>query len=127
MLKLTYTEFGLHLEQVSTALDVVVTQRVLLAMRLGQKLHVEPGRASFLVPIDTSGLDVLANLLIGREAAVTVDRVDDEFVEVSLQGSWMAQDAEAYEGTFVTMFPSHVEHYIYMLWEASQAAVSSVV
>ncbi len=47
MLKLTYTDVGLHLERMATPLETLVAQRVVLALRAGQRLYIEPGKASF--------------------------------------------------------------------------------
>jgi len=58
MLKLTYTEFGLHLERVTVSLETLVSQRVVLALRMGQTLHVEPSRAAFLLSIEVPGFAV---------------------------------------------------------------------
>jgi hypothetical protein len=62
MLKLNYTDVGLYMEQTMTNPELLIAQRVLLAMRLGrsalpsrkESLHIEPGHASFLLPANTS-------------------------------------------------------------------------
>lgn len=59
MLKLNYTEVGLYMEQTMTAPEILMQDRVVLAMRLGQTFYVEPGRASFLLPTDTPELGQL--------------------------------------------------------------------
>jgi hypothetical protein len=47
------------MERIMTNPELLIAQRVLLAMRLGQTLHVEPGHASFLLPADIPKLKVL--------------------------------------------------------------------
>jgi hypothetical protein len=125
MLKLTYTDFGLHLERVTTSVEAAVAQRVVLAMRMGQTLHVEPSRAAFLLPIATPGLDALARLLrVEQNWAIAIDPVDDECVEVCLQGSWIAATADAHEGMFVVELSEQTEFFVYRLWKATQVAVT---
>ena len=59
MLKLNYTDVGLYMERTMTNPELLIAQRVLLAIRLGRSLHIEPGRASFLLPADIPQLKVL--------------------------------------------------------------------
>ncbi|MEP0873105.1 hypothetical protein NDA01_25280 [Trichocoleus desertorum AS-A10] len=127
MLKLNYTEGGLYMERVMTSPEVAIAQRVVLAMRLEQCLQVEPGHASFLLPADVPELEQL-ELSLRQEcrARVTVMPVDDEFVEVSLSGSWIAESKESHEGMFLTMLSDRVELLIYKLWQMSESHISSL-
>jgi hypothetical protein len=59
MLKLTYTETGFRLERLAQSLEEWVQGRVILALRVGQSLLVEPSTASFLLPVDLPGLPLL--------------------------------------------------------------------
>lgn len=128
MLKLTYTEFGLHLERVTVSLETLVSRRVVLALRMGQTLHVEPSRAAFLLSIDVPGFDELEKLIrLERIASVSIVPVDDQFVEVSVQGHWIANTADAHSGMFVTAFSDRVEFFIYKLWQATQLQASPLV
>ena len=135
MLKLNYTEVGLYMEQTMTAPELLIAGRVVLAMRLGQPLHVEPGRASFLLPADIPELEGLEMALQQEcSSTVTLIPVDEKFVEVGLSGSWIAEDREAHEGMFLTFmgdFPSETlreraEFLIYKLWQMSLAHISSL-
>ena len=118
MLKLNYNDCGLLLERVSASLDAIATQRVMLAVYAGETLHMEPGRAAFLVAVDTIGFiqleDVLQNDAI---QAVTLSGVDSEFVEVSLKGTWIASSADAEAGTFITALTPACESLIYQVWQ----------
>ncbi|GAP94428.1 alr0857 family protein [Leptolyngbya sp. NIES-2104] len=128
MLKLTYTEFGLHLERVTVPLETLVSQRVVLALRMGQTLHVEPSRASFLLSIEVPGFGELEKLIrLERIASVSIVPVDDQFVEVSVQGHWIANTVEAHSGVFVTALGDRVEFSIYKLWQATQLQASPLV
>jgi hypothetical protein len=87
MLKLKYTDVGLFMERTMTNPELLIAQRVLLAMRLGQMLYIKPACASFLLPADIPELKVL-EMALQREygSAVTLIVVDEEFVEVGLSG-----------------------------------------
>jgi hypothetical protein len=134
MLKLNYTDVGLFMERTMTNPELLIAQRVLLAMRLGRSLHVEPGRASFLLPADIPQLKVL-EIALHQEygSVVTLIVVDEEFVEVGLSGSWIAEDKDAHEGMFLTMMSDslsetlreQIECFIYKLWQMSEAHISS--
>jgi hypothetical protein len=136
MLKLNYTEVGLYMERVTTSLEMLIAERVVLAMRLGQTLHVEPGRASFLLPKDIPELAHLeATLRYECSQTVSIIPVDDRFVEISLCGSWIAESADAHEGTFLTMLSDYskggtashrAEFFVYKLWHESQVRISSL-
>jgi hypothetical protein len=127
MLKLNYTDVGLFMERTMTNPELLIAQRVLLVMRLGRSLHVEPGRASFLLPADLPELEGLEAAL-QRECSpsATVLPVDNDFVEVNLSGSWVAESKEAHEGMFLTMMSDRTEFLIYKLWQMSEANISSL-
>ncbi|MBF2029211.1 MAG: hypothetical protein IGS48_21015 [Oscillatoriales cyanobacterium C42_A2020_001] len=123
------------MERTMTNPELLIAQRVLLAMRLGQTLHVEPGRASFLLPADIPQLKGL-EMALQREygSAVTLIAVDEEFVEVGLSGSWIAEDKDAHEGMFLTVMSVYpeggtahhrTEFLIYKLWQMSEVHISS--
>jgi hypothetical protein len=128
MLKLTYTEAGLHMEQVTTPLETLMTQRVTLALRCGHSLYVESGRASFLLRQDTPGLAHLqAALWQERSHNVAIAPVDAQFVEVSLSGSWVAENAAAHAGIFLVALSDYrTEFFVYKLWLESQMQISSL-
>ncbi|MBD2462456.1 hypothetical protein H6G89_15520 [Oscillatoria sp. FACHB-1407] len=128
MLKLNYTEVGLYMEWVVTSLEMAIAQRVILAMRLGQALSVEPGRASFLLPADIPELGHL-EIMLHQECSgnVMITPVNDQFVEVSLSGSWVADSKESHEGMFLAVMSDGVECFIYKLWQMSEAHISSLV
>ncbi|MGI0492285.1 alr0857 family protein [Alkalinema pantanalense CENA528] len=127
MLKLTYTEDGLTLERLAGALETIVTQRVILAMRVGQTLSIEPSRASFLVPIDHVFFNHLVQAIHevqGQEISVCV--VDEDFAEVSLKGCWVAATHEAHEGMLICTLSDRVEFFIHKLWQADPRNLSSI-
>jgi hypothetical protein len=125
MLKLTYTENGLQLERAAAPLEVLVAQRVVLAIRAGQQLHIAPGTASFLLNVHTPGLAQLRrSLQMEQHSMMAIAPVDDDFVELTVQGSWLAEVVEAEEGVFVTALSHLTELLVMKLWEATQPQVS---
>ncbi|HEY9747698.1 MAG TPA: alr0857 family protein [Allocoleopsis sp.] len=126
MLKLNYTDVGLFMERTMTNPELLIAQCVLLAVRLGRSLYVEPGRASFLLPADVPELKVL-EMILHREygSVVTLITVDEEFVEVGLSGSWIAEEKDAHEGMFLTVMSDRIERFIYKLWQMSEVHISS--
>jgi hypothetical protein len=126
MLKLNYTDVGLYMERTKTNPELLIAQRVLLAMRLERSLHIEPGRASFLLPAAIPELKVL-EMALHREygSVVTLIAVDEEFVEVRISGSWIAEDKDAHEGMFLTVMSDRIERFIYKLWQMSEVHISS--
>jgi hypothetical protein len=127
MLKLTYTEVGLHLDRMTGSVEKVVARRSVLAVRIGQSIFVQPGSASFLIPIDCVNLKAFKTAVKG-ESSRTIDlcKVDDDYYEVSIRGTWIASSNEAHEGMFVTMMNPQTELFVQHLWMVSQAQVSSL-
>jgi len=123
MLKLNYTESDLHMERIAAPLEVMVAQRVLLALRAGQTLHIQPGHASFLIPADAPGLAQLEALQLEQRVSLTTP-VDEQFMEICVEGSWIAATAQAHEGTFIAALGDRVEFLVYKLWQATQPQAS---
>lgn len=122
MLKLTYTEMDLRLECLASSLEEAVTQRVILALRTGQPLHIEPSCAAFLLPINLPELAYLeAAIKQEQVAAVAVLPADAEAVEVNLRGTWIASTSQAHEGIFLTTLSDRTEFLVHKLWEVTQA------
>jgi hypothetical protein len=119
MLKLTYTENGFYLERLAQPLEDWVTTRVILALRAGTNLCVEPSTASFLLPANMPQLRHLERHGEGEDA-IALSVCDAEYVEVSLKGTWMTSDTEGIEGVFVTSMSYAVEFFLIKLWEESQ-------
>lgn len=125
MLKLNYTENGLFMERLAVPLEVLIAQRVLLAVRSRQPLTVQPGRSAFLLPMNVDGLNQLELALrLERTQHIDVTPLDEEYVEISIEGTWLAQDAAAVEGTFITAVSDRTEFFVYKLWQVSQSRVS---
>jgi hypothetical protein len=125
MLKLTYTDTGLELERVDATVETVVKRRTILALRLGQPICVQPGRASFLVPIE--GLDLRqfkAMMKNDPGQAIALCKVDHDCYEMTLRGTWIAHSNEAHEGMFVAAMDEAMERYVNQVWLSASAALS---
>lgn len=126
MLKLTYNDVGMHLEHFCGSMETVVTQRTLLALRLGCSICVQPGMASFLIPVDGMNLKTFEAVMQGDAArSIEICNVDAEFYEVSICGVWIANSHEGLDGMFVAAMPEKTEFYVHKLWQISQDMVSA--
>ena len=126
MLKLTYTETGFRLERLAQSLEEWVLSRVILALRVGQRLLVEPSTASFLLPADLPGQPLLQAAVEVDNDAIAVCVCDAKDVEVSLRGTWIASDEENAEGVFVAVMSDRTEFLVFKLWQDSLACSSSL-
>jgi hypothetical protein len=127
MLKLTYMENGFMMEALAQPLEDWVALRVRVAVRSATAICVAPTTASFLLP---AGLPYLSDLeaLSRREGrgAIALAVCDEEFVEVSLQGTWVSCAPEGEEGVFVTAMSDRVEFFLFKIWQEAQALASVV-
>ena len=136
MLKLIYTEKSFHLECLTQSLEQWVQGRVILALRVGQRLCVEPSTASFLLPVDLPGVEVLrAEVKRDVSEIIALSVCDAEYLEVTLRGSWISNGSEDAEGVFVTTmsdspngdsFASRTEFFVHKLWQEAQKSASVV-
>ncbi len=118
MLKLIYTENGFDLEPLTQGLEEWVTNRVLLALRSGTDLSVQPSTAAFLLPSDLTYLEDLVNAAqtqVGEILAVNI--CDRQWVEVVLQGTWLTSEPDSEEGLFVCQLSDHAEFFLHELWQ----------
>lgn len=127
MLKLTYTENSFQLERLAQSLEDWVTGRVLLSLRAGWHICVEPSTASFLLPVDLPGIEQL-EVETHREDTeiISFGACDAEYVEVSLHGSWVSAGAESDEGVFVVALSDRTEFFLFKLWQEAQIGASCV-
>lgn len=125
MLKLTYIETGFYLEYLAKSLEEWVQGRVILALRVGESLQVEPSTAAFLLPTDLPGLDTLA-IEVRRldPESISLSACDTGYVEVSIKGTWLSSDSEIAEGVFVAAMSHSVEFFLLKLWQDAQVRAS---
>ncbi|WP_017306723.1 alr0857 family protein [Spirulina subsalsa] len=123
MLKLTYTENGFYLEQLTVSLENWVTARMLLALRSATSIMIEPSTASFLLPANLPQWSELERLAISTEGyanTITLARCDNECREVCLQGTWVVSEPESEEGIFIAHLSDGLEHFLYQLWREAE-------
>lgn len=125
MLKVTYLESGLYLEQLEQSVEEWITQRVLLAVRMGQQLVVDRNTASLLLPIDLVKRSSLIALMY-EEMDVTLFQVDAEYFEISLQGTWISSSDQGTEGVFVTVLNAAIESVLFNIWQLAHANAPSI-
>lgn len=123
MLKVTYTEAGLHLESLSQALEEWIACRIVFALRTSQRLVIEPGSASILIAKSTTNLSIL-NAMLQETDSITFSVCDSEYVEVSLQGTCLTSDFAGTEGIFVADLSPKTETMLLQLWQASVTQTS---
>ncbi len=118
MLKLIYTETDLHIEKLTASVEEWIGQRVLLALRVGDKVVVEPMNASFSLSTNLAGWNDL-EYLICREASdsVALSICDADSIEIGLEGYWLASNCNSEEGVFVTHLPPKVEASLLEVWQ----------
>jgi len=125
MLKLTYIETGFHLELLAKSLEEWIAMRVILALRVGECICVEPSTASFLLPANLPGLDLLeAEVQRQGTDIIALCACDAEYVEVILKGTWLASDLESAEGVFVAVLSHSSEFFLLKLWHEAQISAS---
>ena len=125
MLKLTYTETGFNLERLAQSPEQLVALRVILAMRVGQSVCVEPSTAAFLLPANLSALSLLEMEVRRDESdAIALCVADAEYVEVNLRGTWLSVNAEGADGIFMTVLSDRAEFLLLKLWYEAQAGAS---
>ena len=127
MLKLQYNENGLYMDRVNSLLEPFVAQRVTLMVRAGQSLHVQSGRACFLLPAKLPTLWELESI-VGMDGAegIHLCRVDAETVEVSVPGLWMTEALEAEDGLFLMSGSEAIESLLHHLWQQGEQLLSSL-
>lgn len=127
MLKLTYIENSFHLEHLAKSLEEWVALRVILALRVGECICAQPSTASFLLPADLPGVDLLkAEVECQETDALALCACDADYVEVSLQGTWLASDSESAEGILVAALSHSIEFFLLKLWQEAQIGATVV-
>jgi hypothetical protein len=106
------------------SLEEWVTTRVLLSLRVGTSLTVEPSTASFLLPIDLPVLSELKTLQKEYGEMISVTPCDAEHAEVCLEGTWVTSGQENDEGIFICTMSDRAESCLEKIWQDSQVGAS---
>ncbi|MDJ0594627.1 MAG: hypothetical protein QNJ72_32405 [Pleurocapsa sp. MO_226.B13] len=124
MLKITYLEDGIYLEQLQETVEAWKNDRILVSLRAAINIYVEASIACLVLPLDVFYLQGLAELK-AREL-VEVTPCDEEYIEVSLSGTWIAQSQNSEEGVFVCELDQNSEYFLARLWQESQIGTSVI-
>ncbi len=129
MLKLTYTENSFYLELLTQSIEEWIQARVILTLRVGQSLCIEPSSATFLLPVDLPGLGQLHTELErdNNKEIMQLYACDTEYLEVNLRGYWLSVSPQSYEGGFVTTMNHSTECFLHQLWSEAYKNASVVI
>ena len=117
MLKIIYTETGLHLEILTGDQNQWIAERRKFAASIGEPLLVSRQIMTFTVPSPLCPVsEIDADLQKMGARTVTVHRCDLGYVEVELNGYWLSGDADGAEGISICQQTERVESYIWQLW-----------
>jgi hypothetical protein len=118
MLKIIYSETGLHLEILTVDRNDWITDRIQFATSIGERLTVSKTRAAFSLPQPIWKVE--ACLQMAGTNNVTVQPCDLDYVEVGLIGDWISTDRDSEEGIFIARLPDRVEFCLWELWQVAK-------
>lgn len=125
MLKITYTSTGATLEHSYESLESIIRRRVLLNLRVGNPLGLEPMSVSLLVSHSLPTLKALVGAIAQTPTqALELIQKGAAQVEMRLQGYWLAQQEKPGEGVFFANFDPDLECHLVKIWRESQQDVS---
>jgi len=115
MLKIAYTEKGIHIERLNESLETWLTNRVLISLRSAVGICVEPSSASLIVPRD---LPYFQDLSVSEDIQdFQIDICDSSCAEISLEGCWVAAPENLEEGIFVCCLSKKTEFFLHQIWK----------
>ena len=109
MLKLTYTDNDFQIERLNESLADWLTVRILLYLRAAKRIFIEPSAASFLLVADLPDWSYLQALQAENQEKIEFNLCDGEYMEISLQGIWVASEKSTSEGVFVCALSPQAE------------------
>lgn len=122
MLKITYLEDGIFLEYLQESVETWKASRILVSLRAGASIHTASMTAGLVLPAYTPYLAGLVEL--EEKNLIKVTPCDEEYLEVSLSGTWVSQSVNSEEGVFVCELNHSSEYFLYELWQESQVSTS---
>lgn len=117
MLKLTYSDADLLVERLDLTVEAVVTQRSVVALRVGQPLVVQPAYGAFVLPADLPGV---AALEVAGQGLIEIAPCDIDWLEITLRGIWLANNSASIEGILVAELGTDLEQRLVTLWNRSR-------
>lgn len=121
MLKITYTETDIAIEQLTMTAEAVVSQRSILAIRIGQPIVVQPSYGSLLFPAQVSGMMSFLKLA-ETTPGLAISPCEPGWFEVTLQGFWISEKINSDQGILVVELEDDcLEQQIVHVWQLSLA------
>ena len=125
MLKLTYTSTGVTLERSVESFEAAIRQRVLLGLRIGEPVGLEPTSVSLLVSHSLPALNGLMREISQTPTnALELTQKGAAQVEMRLQGYWLAQQENQGEGIFFVNTDPALENHLLKIWQSSHQDAS---
>ncbi len=137
MLKLTYTSTGVTLERSVESFEATIRRRVLVGLRIGEPVGLEPTSISLLVNHSLPALKGLMGAIAKLrtqsphpESAQTPTNALELIqkgaaqVEMRLQGYWLAQQENPGEGIFFMNTDPVLEGHLVQIWQSSHQDAS---
>lgn len=122
MLKITYLKEGIYLESLHESLEAWKANRILVSLQAGMSIYVESSIACLILPSKMLYLKDLA--ILEAQELLEITPCDEEYIEISLSGTWIAKDENSEEGVFVCAFNYSSEQLLYKSWQESQIGIS---
>jgi hypothetical protein len=125
MLKLTYTSTGVTLERSVEPFEAAIRQRVLLGLRIGEPVGLEPTSVSLLVSHSLPALKGLMAVIVQTPTnALELIQKGAAQVEMRLKGYWLTQSGNPGEGIFLMNVEPVLEGYLVNIWQSSHQDAS---
>lgn len=125
MLKLTYTSTGVTLERSVESFEAAIRQRVLLGLRIGEPVGLEPTCISLLVSHSLPALKGLMGEISQTPThALELIHKGTTQVEMRLQGYWLAQQGNPGVGIFFINTDPALENHLVKIWQSSHQDAS---
>lgn len=122
MLKITYLEDDIRLEHLQQPIAAWKADRIIVNLRAAVGVYVESSVASLILPIDSCIKDLVE---LTEKELIDIFPCDEEYVEVSLIGTWVAENCDREIGIFVCELSPESEHCLCRLWQESQIKTSA--
>lgn len=123
MLKITYIEEEIFLEHLQQPVEAWKANRILVNLRAAVSVYVESSVATLVLPIDSCLKDLV---WLAEKELIEIILCDEEYVEVSLLGTWIAENKNSEQGIFVCQLSSDSEHCLHQLWQKAQIETSVI-
>lgn len=123
MLKITYLENEIRLEHLEKSIEDWKAERILVNLRAAFGIYVESSIASLVLPITP---EVVSLARLAQSQPIEVFPCDEEYLEISLSGTWIGQNSVSEEGVFVCELDPKLELCLEQLWQESQVATSAI-